>query len=269
MTNPLWNSVEARKPHGRVAAGRPPAGKGAGKQPPANARVIAPPTVEAVRREESSSAKRAKEASRELPGTFVSFEGCEGSGKTTQVEMLKDYLLAHGHDVVITREPGGTPIGEQIRKMLLNPDNRGMGALTEALLFAATRSQIVKEVVKPALEKGWVVVADRFVDSSLVYQGVARGLGLEAVKNLNDWATAGLEPDLTVYLDLPFEDYLQRRAGQSPDRIEGEPREFHENVRQAYNLLARMCPQRIVVLDGKAGTGAIHARVVSMINPLL
>lgn len=258
-----------RKAPGRTAGDRPVVRPGAGKHVPGKARVIGPPTVGASTRDEPAAGKRAKGVGHELPGTFVSFEGCEGSGKTTQVELLKDYLLAHGHDVVVTREPGGTPVGERIREMLLNPGNKGISALTEALLFAANRSQIVKEVVKPALEKGWVVVADRFVDSSLVYQGVGRGLGLEAVKNLNEWATDGLEPDLTIYLDLPFNDYRARRSGQSPDRIESEPREFHENVRQAYNLLARMCPQRIVLLDGRAGAEAIHARIVSTINQLV
>lgn len=269
MANPAGKSPMGRKAPGRTAGDRPVVRPGAGKHVPGKARVIGPPTVGASTRDEPAAGKRAKGVGHELPGTFVSFEGCEGSGKTTQVELLKDYLLAHGHDVVVTREPGGTPVGERIREMLLNPGNKGISALTEALLFAANRSQIVKEVVKPALEKGWVVVADRFVDSSLVYQGVGRGLGLEAVKNLNEWATDGLEPDLTIYLDLPFNDYLARRSGQSPDRIESEPREFHENVRQAYNLLARMCPQRIVLLDGRAGAEAIHARIVSTINQLV
>jgi len=232
-------------------------------------KVVPPPTVSAPSEDERSPEKRKKAGGHELPGTFVSFEGCEGSGKTTQVEMLKDYLLAHGHDVVVTREPGGTEIGECIREMLLNPGNKAIAPLTEALLFAANRAQMLQEVVKPALEKGWIVVADRFVDSSLVYQGVARGLGLEAVKNLNDWATEGIEPDITIYLDLSFDDYRDRRQGQAPDRIESEPREFHENVRQAYNLLARMCPARIMVLDGKVSPESIHARVVSLVNQVL
>jgi dTMP kinase len=208
-------------------------------------------------------------SSRETSGIFVTFEGCEGAGKTTQAEMLKDYLLMHGHDVVVTREPGGTQVGEKIRDILLNSGGQEISPVTEALLFAANRAQGVKDVIKPALEKGWIVIADRFVDSSLAYQGVGRGLGLEAVNNLNEWATGGLEPHLTVYLDIPYSESIARKSHEIPDRIEQEPRQFHENVRQAYNLLSRICPQRMLVIDATDAPDAIHARVVSSVTKLL
>jgi len=266
MADPGWPPV-VKTPGGRRPAGKG-IGRGAARKPAEdNVRVIGPPVIGQKPTEKPESRKVVQAG--KPAGFFVTFEGCEGAGKTTQSEMLKDYLLAHGHDVVLTREPGGTVVGEKIREILLNPGNREISPVTEALLFAANRAQVVQEVIKPALDKDWIVIGDRFVDSSLAYQGVGRGLGLEAVNNLNEWATAGLEPALTVYLDIPYTESMERIARSTPDRIEAEPREFHENVRQAYGLLARIYPQRVLVLDARDSAEAVHARVVSSVGKLI
>lgn len=198
---------------------------------------------------------------RELSGFFFTFEGCEGSGKTTQVELLKEHLAERGFEVLVSREPGGTVIGARIREILLDPGQAGMEPLTEALLFAADRAQQVAEVILPAMRGGRVVVGDRFVDSSLAYQGVARGLGLEAVARLNEWATGGLEPTLTFYLDMPVKEALARKSFEGHDRIEGEPAEFHRAVREAYLMLAKLYSHRVVVVDARASREEIHTLV--------
>ena len=197
----------------------------------------------------------------ELSGFFFTFEGCEGSGKTTQVELLEENLAERGFEVLVSREPGGTAVGARIREILLDPEGTGIEPLAEALLFAADRAQQVAEVVMPALREGLVVIGDRFVDSSLAYQGVARGVGLEAVARLNEWATGGLEPTLTFYLDIPVEEALARKAGEGHDRIEGEPAAFHQAVREAYIMLSKLYSRRVVVIDAKASREEIHARV--------
>lgn len=198
---------------------------------------------------------------RELSGFFFTFEGCEGSGKTTQVELLKEHLAERGFEVLVSREPGGTAIGARIREILLDPGQAGMEPLTEALLFAADRAQQVAQVILPAMREGRVVVGDRFVDSSLAYQGVARGLGLEAVARLNEWATGGLEPTLTFYLDMPVEEALARKSFEGHDRIEGEPAEFHRAVGEAYLMLAKLYSHRVVVVDARASREEIHTLV--------
>ena len=197
----------------------------------------------------------------ENSGFFFTFEGCEGSGKTTQVELLEENLAEKGFGVLVSREPGGTAVGARIREILLDPEGTGIEPLAEALLFAADRAQQVAEVVMPALREGLVVIGDRFVDSSLAYQGVARGVGLEAVARLNEWATGGLEPTLTFYLDMPVEEALARKAGEGHDRIEGEPAAFHQTVREAYIMLSKLYSHRVVVIDAKASREEIHARV--------
>jgi dTMP kinase len=177
---------------------------------------------------------------------FVTFEGIDGSGKSTQATLLVETLRAEGREVVATREPGGTALGERVRELLL-----GGGAIapwTEAALFAAARAQLVEEVIRPALGRGADVVCDRFLDSSLAYQGVARGLGIEAVLELNSLALGGLLPDLTFLLLLPVKE-AARRALDRPDRIEREGRAFLERVDAAYRELAETFPERIVALD--------------------
>jgi dTMP kinase len=202
-------------------------------------------------------------------GLFISFEGCEGSGKSTQADLLKEALLNLGRDAIVSEEPGGTELGARIRQMLLDTSNQEITPLTEALLFAADRAQQVNEVIRPALKKGWTVIADRYVDSSLAYQGVGRGLGLNAVKNLNDWATSELEPAITFYLDIPYELASRRLEHVSPDRMESEPREFHENVRQAFLSLVSLYPSRIMTLDAAERAELINARVMQVVQKLL
>lgn len=184
------------------------------------------------------------------------------------MQMLKDYLMDRGTDVKVVYEPGGTWVGDRIRDILLNSEQVDIDPLTEALLFAADRAQQVKELVKPSLEKGWIVLSDRYIDSSLAYQGVARGCGLEAVQNLNQWATGRLEPDLTIFLDLPVEKGLARTAGYR-DRIEQESVEFHHNVRHAYDMLIRIYPNRIVTVDATGSPEDVHTRVVQIVERTL
>ncbi|HEX3254867.1 MAG TPA: dTMP kinase [Gaiellaceae bacterium] len=178
---------------------------------------------------------------------FITFEGVDGSGKSTQARLLVDRLRAAGRDVVGTREPGGTDIGEEIRDLLLHSER--VAPWAEATLFSAARAQLVDEVIKPALARGADVVCDRYLDSSLAYQGLARGLGVERVLEVNLTVTSGLLPDRTFLLLVPGEVAAQRR-GRSPDRIESEGDEFAAEVDRAYREIAEIFAQRVVVLDG-------------------
>lgn len=206
---------------------------------------------------------------KEYPGVFITFEGIEGSGKTTQAEMLKEYLLSIGKDAKLVREPGETLLGEKIREILLDPAHDKILPVPEALLFAADRAQQLKEIVIPALEKGWIVVGDRYTDSSLAYQGVGRGCGLSAIKNLNDWATDGLEPDLTILLDLPAEEGLSRLGPDGKDRIEAESLEFHQNVREAYRTLMKIFSYRMVEVNASSGAETVHFKVLKHVRKLV
>ena len=178
---------------------------------------------------------------------FITFEGVDGSGKSTQARLLADRLRAEGRDVVDTREPGGTEIGERIRDILLGSDH--MAPWAEASLFSAARAQLVDEVIRPALARGADVVCDRYLDSSLAYQGLARGLGVERVLEVNLTVTGSLLPDRTFLLLVPGE-VAARRRGHSPDRIEREGDEFAAEVDRAYREIAEIFSQRMVVLDG-------------------
>jgi dTMP kinase len=189
---------------------------------------------------------------------FVTFEGIDGSGKTTQAALLAEWARAQGHEVVAVREPGGTPLGEQVRALLL--DGPEMTAWAEAALFAAARAELAERVIRPALLRGAWVVCDRFVDSSLAYQGGARGLEIEAVRELNAVATGGLVPDLTFVLLLDPEVALGRRSG-SPDRIERESAEFVRRVDRGYRDLIASSPGRYVVLDGALPPDELARRV--------
>ena len=179
---------------------------------------------------------------------FVTFEGLDGSGKTTQVELLKKHLEREGREVVTTREPGGTEVGEHIRNVVLHLDHPVV-PWAEAALFAAARAQLVAEVIRPALERGAVVLCDRYVDSSLAYQGIARGLGVEPVLELNLRATGDLLPDRTFLL-LVDPDESRRRRGDTRDRIEREDDDFVRKVDAAYRQLAELFPSRILAVDG-------------------
>ncbi|MFI7439131.1 dTMP kinase [Nonomuraea indica] len=185
----------------------------------------------------------------ELPGLFVAFEGGEGSGKTTQSRMIAIWLRDQGYDVVQTREPGSTKVGMRLRAILLDAAERGLSPRAEALMYAADRAEHVEKVIHPALRRGAIVVCDRYVDSSLAYQGAGRALDPEDVSKVNAWATGGLVPHLTVLIDVPPSVGLTRLGGAA-DRIESEPLEFHERVRKEFRALAAAAPDRYLVLDG-------------------
>ena len=191
------------------------------------------------------------------PGLFVVFEGGEGAGKSTQIRLLRAAIERAGHDVLVTREPGGTDIGERIRSVLLDPDNVLMSNRAEALLYSAARAQHVDQIIRPALDKGAVVLSDRYVDSSIVYQGVARGLGDSEIAELNRWATGDLQPDLVIVLDIDPVEGL-RRAG-SPDRLERAGFEFHARVNDAFRHRAVADPGRYLLLDGTMQAEDLHA----------
>jgi dTMP kinase len=191
---------------------------------------------------------------------FIAFEGADGAGKTTQARLLAAHLRALGREVVEVREPGGTQAGEHVRNLVLDRTAR-IGGRTEALLFAAARAQLVEDVIAPALARGATVIADRFVGSSLVYQGVVRGVGAEAVRAINDVGTGGLRPDATVLLAVTAEQAAERRDPGAADRIEREPIEFHRNVIAAYEDVLASGNGRLVRVDGTGDAETIAARV--------
>ncbi len=204
-----------------------------------------------------------------FPGVFVAFEGGEGGGKSTQVDLLCAWLREQGHEVVRTREPGSTPAGERLRALLLDPAS-ALSPRAEALLYAADRAQHVDTVVRPALERGAVVVTDRYVDSSLAYQGAGRDLVVDDVARLSRWATGSVRPDLVVLLDVAPEIGLARaqRVG-APDRMEAESLAFHGRVRQGFLDLAADAPARYAVLDAASPPGAVAEAVRRRVAPLL
>ncbi|QMS85228.1 dTMP kinase [Candidatus Xianfuyuplasma coldseepsis] len=188
-----------------------------------------------------------------MAGKFITFEGPEGSGKTSVIKAVRDFLVSEGYDIVTTREPGGTKIAEDIRDIILSKENTEMNAHTEALLYAASRSQHFTEVVVPALEKGQIVICDRFIDSSLAYQGYARNLGIDEVFEINRFGIGNKLPDVTIFIDVPPKVGLKRvfdNTGRKVDRLDLESVEFHEKVYQGYLLLADKFKDRFVVVDG-------------------
>lgn len=202
-----------------------------------------------------------------MQGLFVSMEGPDGAGKSTQIELLRAYLTARGYDVIITREPGGTVISEAIRQIILNKEYTEMSPNTELLLYAAARAQLVQEVIRPALDAGKAVICDRFLESSVVYQGIARGLGVEKVYEVNDYALEGLRPQLTILLDLSAEEGLRRKKNQAElDRMEAEGLQFHQKVVEGYRLLADREKDRIMKISASLPVDEIHAKIVSAIE---
>ena len=200
-------------------------------------------------------------------GVFVCFEGGEGSGKSTQSGRLRDWLLAEGYAVRLTFEPGDTPVGREVRRIVLSPETGALADRTEALLYAADKAEHVETLVLPALERGEVVITDRYVDSTLAYQGAGRSLAVEEVEAVARWATGDLRPHLTVVLDLAPEAGLGRFAER--DRIEGESLEFHQRVREAFVAMAEDDPDHYLVLDARAPVDEIAERVRDAVRPLL
>ncbi|MDD3627786.1 MAG: dTMP kinase [bacterium] len=204
-------------------------------------------------------------------GIFITFEGPEGCGKTTQITMLEGYLKEHGFQYHISREPGGTRISNQIRQILLNTENKEMFSKTELLLYAADRAQHTEETIKPLLKKGFVVISDRYFDSTTAYQGYGRGLDLEFVNNLNNIATGGLKPDLTVLITLSPEIGLKRaykisEADGFPnhgDRLEQENIKFHKKVLQGYLSIAEQEEERFLIINGEKTPDEIHALIIN------
>jgi len=212
-----------------------------------------------------------------MRGLFVTFEGPEAGGKSTQIGLLREFLEKHGKDVLCTREPGGTPAGEAIRNLLQHDESgENLVGAAETLLFEASRSQLVEEVIRPALQKGKVVICDRFSDSTVAYQGYGRGFGVEAVAHLNEFATGGLKPDVTFLLDIPVEEGFKRIEERNAanktvkDRLESEAVEFHEKLRQGFLEMAKNEPERFVVIDAR-GTiehtaGVVEGKMKEMIE---
>jgi len=201
-------------------------------------------------------------------GYFISFEGMDGSGKSTQIEILERALRDAGHQVVITREPGGTAIGEQIRDILLKPENDDMSDMTEALLYAASRAQHVKQVIKPALETGKTVICDRFLDSSIAYQGYGRALG-DAIPEINRYAVADCLPDITFLMKVSPETGDERIGSREKDRIELETEEFRMRVYHGYEQLEIEAGGRIVGIDASQDIEKISQDIISRIKALL
>lgn len=205
-----------------------------------------------------------------MAGIFISMEGPDGAGKTTQIELLKSYLENRGYEILITREPGGTKISEAVRSIILDRTNVEMDYMTEALLYAAARAQLVAEVIKPAIAGGKAVISDRFVDSSAVYQGMARGLGVETVYKINEYAIQGMMPKLTIHLDLPASVGIMRKKNQAElDRMELEKAEFHERVAEGYRQLAKLSPERIYTIDATLPVEEIHKLILSKLEEIL
>lgn len=202
-----------------------------------------------------------------MDGVFISFEGNDGSGKSTAIEKTAEALMNKGYPVFVTREPGGTNISEQIREVILNKENKEMDIRTEALLYAASRRQHIVEKIIPALEQGYVILCDRFIDSSLAYQGYARGIGIDKVYAMNMFACEGLLPSLTIYIDVNPEVGFSRmkKDCRKLDRLELEAINFHKTVYQGYHELLRMFPNRVVAINGEQHPDQVSAEVIEIV----
>ncbi len=203
-------------------------------------------------------------------GRFLTFEGIDGSGKTTQLQLAQQWLESQGHTVLVTKEPGGTLIGQQIRAVLLSPEHHALGEVSELLLYLADRVQHLQEKILPALQAGTWVLCDRFHDSSVAYQGFGRGLDLSALDSVVAHHIAPHVPDRTFWLDLPPQQSLKRlqQRGGTPDRLDQESLDFFERVRSGYQVLANAQPERFVSLNAEASLDAIHQQIVAHLSTL-
>ncbi len=205
-----------------------------------------------------------------MKGLFITIEGGDGSGKSTQIKLLKEFLENRGHGIVLTREPGGTLISEEIRKIILSRDFMEMSDMTEALLYAASRAQHVHQFIRPQVAQGKIVICDRYVDSSIVYQGFARGMGIEAIETINHYATGGLKPDLTILLQVSAEVGIKRKSDQQElDRLELQKLEFHQKVSEGYRLLAEREPDRILTIDATKTIDEIKLLIQKKVETLI
>ncbi len=207
-----------------------------------------------------------------MKGKLITFEGTDGAGKTTQINLLKEYLTEKGFDVVLTREPGGTTISEKIREILLDKNNTEMKDKTEVLLYAAARAQHVLEKIIPALNEGKIVISDRFFDSNIAYQGFGRGIGEETVFEINKFALCGIMPDLTFFLDASPKTGLKRKINEKNhtlDRMEKESETFHERVYEGFCTLCDKYPERIKRIDAIDDIESIHKKIIQQTEKIL
>ena len=198
---------------------------------------------------------------------FITLEGIDCSGKSTQCQLLSEFLKGKGYDVLTLREPGGTEISEKIRNILLDRDSDGLTSLSEFLLYSAARAQLVSEIIQPALKSGKTIICDRFYDSSTAYQGFGRGLSIKNIETINKFSTGGLEPDLTVIVDITVEKSFERLklAGKLIDRIESEGEKFFEKVRQGYLQLATYEKERVKVVNGSDDINSVKRRILEIV----
>ena len=202
-----------------------------------------------------------------MKGKFITFEGCEGVGKSRQIKLLEEYMKKNNVDYLLTREPGGSIISEKIRGIILDKENDKMTPACEALLYASARVQLLDEVLKPELEKGRLVICDRYVDSSLAYQGYARGLGYEFVAKINDYALKNFCPDYTVFLKLTPEEAFKRKGGvDKTDRVELLGKELHEKVYNGYLELAKKFSDRFIVIDASGSKEETHQKIINALK---
>ncbi len=200
-------------------------------------------------------------------GLLVTFEGIEGSGKSTQIELTRAYVEEQGYPCLVTKEPGGSPLGEEIRSLLLDREDLRIDPMTELYLIEADRAQHLIEVIRPALNDGRIIICDRYTDATIAYQGYARGLDIAVIAQMNQWATGGLMPQCTIVLDCPVEEGMARAKGE--DRFEREDHRFHQQVREGYLRIAQEEPQRVKVVSGVGEQTAIQEKIRGIIRPLL
>ena len=205
-----------------------------------------------------------------MEGRFITIEGTDGGGKSTQIEKLVEYLKSIGREVVVTREPGGTNISEKLREILLDAKNSEMTDITEALLYAASRAQHVEEKILPAVKEGKIVICDRFLDSSIVYQGYARGLDIEMIKTINSFALSKIKPDITLFFDIrPEIGILRKKNMHDLDRMEQEKIDFHNKVYNGYKALLNENPKRIKRIDAEKTIDEVYRQVIDAVNTIL